>query len=100
MVLITIDPERDTPAKLKQYLTSPVFPKKMTALTGAPAQIAAVAKDYGVYYAKNGEGADYLMDHSTAIYLFDPKGRFVELLRPDVPPDEMAATIGQDMAKG
>ncbi len=100
VVLITIDPERDTPAKLKQYLTSPVFPKKMTALTGTPAQIAAVAKNYGVYYAKNGEGADYLMDHSTAIYLFDPKGQFVQLVRPDIPPDELAATFSEAMAKG
>ena len=100
VVLISIDPERDTPAKLKQYLSSPVFPKKMTALTGSPAQIAAVAKNYGVYYAKNGEGADYLMDHSTAIYLFDPKGHFAQLVRPDIPPDELAATIGEAMAKG
>lgn len=100
VVLITIDPERDTPAKLKQYLSSPVFPKKMTALTGTPAEIAAVAKNYGVYYAKNGEGSDYLMDHSTAIYLFDPKGRFVQLVRPDIPPDELASTISEAMAKG
>ncbi len=100
VVLITIDPERDTPAKLKQYLSSPVFPKKMTALTGTPAQIASVAKNYGVYYAKNGAGTDYLMDHSTAIYLFDPKGHFVQLVRPDIPPDELATTLGDAMTKG
>ena len=100
VVLISIDPERDTPAKLKEYLSSPVFPKKMTALTGTPAQIASVAKNYGVYYAKNGTGADYLMDHSTAIYLFDPKGRFIQLVRPDIPPDELATTLGDAMAKG
>ncbi|MEO6339825.1 MAG: SCO family protein [Caulobacteraceae bacterium] len=100
VVLISIDPERDTPAKLKAYLSSPVFPKKMTALTGTPAQIAAVAKNYGVYYSKNGAGADYLMDHSTAIYLFDPKGHFVQLVRPDIPPDELAATLSEAMAKG
>ena len=99
-VLISIDPVRDTPKQLKAYITSPVFPKDMTALTGTPEQIAAVAKDYGVYYAKNGEGQDYLVDHSTALYLFNPSGKFVELVRPDTTPDELAATISAAMTKG
>ena len=98
-VLISVDPERDTPQQLKAYVSSPVFPKAITALTGTPEQIAAVAKNYGVYYAKNGEGQDYLVDHSTAFYLFDPKGKFVELVRPDTTPDELAATLSAAMAK-
>ena len=98
-VLISIDPERDTPQQLKAYISSPVFPKAMTALTGTPDQIAAVAKNYGVYYAKNGDGQDYLVDHSTALYLFDPNGKFVELVRPDTTPDELAETLNKAMAK-
>jgi len=99
-VLISIDPARDTPKLLKAYISSPVFPKGMTALTGSADQIAKVAKDYGVYYAKNGDGTDYLMDHSTALYLFNPKGDFVELVRPDTTPDELAATLAKAMGKG
>ncbi len=54
----------------------------MVGLTGTPEQIAAMAKAYKVYYAKTGgRGADYLMDHASAIYLMDPKGRFDRLVR-------------------
>ena len=96
-VFVSVDPERDKPAQLKAYMTSPVFPKNMVSLTGTPDQIAAVTKTYGVYYAKAGEGPDYLVDHSTQIYLFNPKGEFVELIGYDASPDEMAATISKAM---
>jgi protein SCO1/2 len=96
-VFVSVDPERDTPAQLKAYMTSPVFPKNMVSLTGTPQEIASVAKNYGVYYARNGEGTDYLVDHSTQIYLFNPKGQFVELIRYDATPDDMAATIKKAM---
>ena len=58
MVFITVDPARDTPAALKTYLSSRVFPKNIIGLTGTPAQIAQVAKAYAVYYQKEGTGAD------------------------------------------
>lgn len=80
-VFITIDPERDTPEAMKLYVSN--FHPRMVGLTGSEADIAAVAKAYRVYYAKakSPEGAapgDYLMDHSTILYLMGPDGRFVK----------------------
>lgn len=75
-VFVTVDPERDTPATLKDYLSS--FDPHLRGLTGDPAAIAAVAKAYRVYYKKVPlEGSDYTMDHSAAVYLMDKQGRFV-----------------------
>lgn len=79
-VFISIDPARDTPAVMKEYVSN--FYPGMIGLTGTPAQIAAVAKEYRVYYAKAAEkGAskdDYTMDHSSIIYLMDPDGKFIK----------------------
>ena len=101
VVFVSIDPERDTPAQLKTYLDSPAFPKPIVGLTGTPEQAAAAAKAYRVYFAK-AEGTKpgdkaYLMDHASQIYLTDPKGRFVKLIDPTLPPDEMAKAIGEGM---
>jgi protein SCO1 len=75
-VFITVDPERDTPAALKEYLSS--FDPHVRALSGDPADIAAVAKAYRVYYRKVPlEGGDYTMDHTAIVYLMDKEGRFV-----------------------
>ena len=94
VVFVTIDPERDTPAQLKLYLSSQSFPKGTIGLTGTPAEVAAAAKAYHVYYAKAGKGADYGMDHSTALYLMDPDGRFQRVIAYGVTPEEMAKQIG------
>jgi len=77
-VFITIDPERDTVAALKDYMTH--FHPRFVALTGTPEEIAAVAKAYRVYYAraKGGGETDYLMDHTSIIYLMGPDGAFVK----------------------
>ena len=75
-VFVTIDPERDTPDVMKAYVEN--FGPKLVGLTGTPEQIASVAKAYRVYYKKSGESADYLMDHSSIIYLMGPDGRFVK----------------------
>jgi protein SCO1/2 len=74
-VFITIDPDRDTSAALKDYLSS--FDPRMLGLTGDPAEIAAVAKAYRVYYKKVPLEQDYTMDHTTIVYLMDKEGRFV-----------------------
>ena len=76
VVFVTIDPARDTPAQLKMYLSSQVFPRNAIGLTGTPAQVAQAAKGYMVYYQKDGTGSNYTMDHSTAIYLMDPRGQY------------------------
>lgn len=74
-VLITVDPERDTPQILKAYVGN--FGTDFVALRGSPEQTAQVAKDFKVYY-KKAEGktpGSYLMDHSAASYIYDPQGR-------------------------
>ena len=100
VVFVTIDPERDTPAQLRSYLSSPAFPQPIQGLTGTPEQIATIAKAYKVYYSKNGKGADYLMDHASAIYLMDPKGGFHSLVSTAQGLDSMVFGIGQAMGIG
>jgi protein SCO1/2 len=95
VVFVTIDPERDTPAQLKTYLSTAAFPQPTLGLTGTPEQIAAMAKAYKVYYAKNGTGPDYLMDHASAVYLIDPKGQFHSLVSDAQGVDSMTFEIGQ-----
>ncbi len=97
VVFVSVDPGRDTPAQVKTYLESPVFPKNAIGLTGTPAQVAAMAKGYSVFFGKVGEGPDYLLDHTSAIFLMDPKGGFVRLIRPDAGPDTIAAEIVKQM---
>jgi protein SCO1/2 len=75
-LLISVDPERDTPQSLKEYLSS--FDPHLKGLTGDPAAIAAVAKAYRVYYKKVPlEDGDYTIDHTAVVYLMDKQGRFV-----------------------
>ncbi len=97
VVFMSLDPARDTPAQLKTYLGSDIFPKGTIGLTGTPEQVAAAAKAYRVYYKKNGEGADYLVDHSTAAYLMDPKGRFDRVIPYGISPEEIAHQISDAM---
>ena len=97
VVFISLDPARDTPAQLNTYLGSEIFPKGIIGLTGTPEQVAAAAKAYRVYFKKNGEGADYLVDHSTAAYLMDPKGRFDRVIPFGVSPEEIARQISEAM---
>lgn len=75
-LFISVDPERDTPEALKDYLAS--FDPHVRGLTGDPEALAAVAKAYRVYYKKVPlEGGDYTMDHTAIVYLMDKDGRFV-----------------------
>jgi protein SCO1/2 len=75
VVFVTVDPARDTPAAMKAYLDS-VGLKGAIGLSGTPEQIAGAAAAYKIFYARKGEGADYLMDHSTLSYLMGPDGTF------------------------
>ena len=94
-IFITIDPDRDTVQQLKTYV--PLFDKRLVGLTGTPQQIAAVAKEYKVYYAKADQpGVDtksYGMNHSSFVYLMDPNGKFLTVFSSDTDSDKMAAEI-------
>ena len=75
-LFITVDPERDTPAVLKDYLSS--FNPRLIGVGGDAEQLAAVAKAYRVYYKKVPlKDGDYTMDHTAIVYLMDKNGAFV-----------------------
>ena len=74
-IFVTVDPERDTPQVLKAYMAN--FDPTFLALSGTPEQLAAVAKDFKIYY-KRVEGktpTSYTMDHSAGSYVYDTAGR-------------------------
>lgn len=91
-LFISVDPARDTPEKLKQYLQS--FHPRISALTGTPEEIEAVTRAYKAYYKKVPlEGGDYTMDHSAIVYLMDREGRFVAPFNLKRPADQAAADL-------
>lgn len=87
VLFITVDPERDTPEVLRDYVSS--FSGRIVGLTGTPDEIAKVAKEYKAYYEKvpTSDGG-YTMNHSAAIYLMDRDGKFHD-----------AASYGADYAQ-
>ncbi len=91
-VFITIDPARDTPEVLKEF--TDYFDDETLGLTGSEQDIIDVAKTYRVYFAKNGEGEDYLMDHSTLTYFMTPQDGLVEVFRRELSSEDMAEKIG------
>jgi protein SCO1 len=79
-LFITVDPQRDTSEVMQQYTQS--FDPRIIGLTGTPQQIASVAQEYGAYYVRHKTGPraeDYVMDHSTYLYVMDPEGKFVRV---------------------
>jgi protein SCO1/2 len=92
-VFITIDPERDTPAKLKPYMAA--FGPRFVGLTADLATIQKVASLYRVYLKKEPlPGGNYAMDHSSVIYLMGPDGKFVGYWDDtSIGPDKLAAEL-------
>ena len=92
-LFITIDPERDTPAVMKDYLSS--FDPRIVGLSGDPAQTQAVEKAFKVYAKKvpGAHGDDYTMDHTAIIYLLDKQGRFVNAFNLERTPQEAAKDL-------
>lgn len=80
-LFVSVDPERDTPAVLKQYVS--MFDNRIRALTGSPEQVNAVTKSYRIYAKKVQQpGSEtYLVDHTALIYLFDGNGKFLHFFR-------------------
>jgi protein SCO1/2 len=91
---ISVDPERDTTAAMKDYLSS--FDPHLVGLTGNPEQIAKVISEYRVYARKVPlKGGDYTMDHTALIYLMDRDGKFVSPFNLNRKPEEAAADLKQ-----
>jgi cytochrome oxidase Cu insertion factor (SCO1/SenC/PrrC family) len=93
-IFISVDPQRDTPEKLAAYVKN--FDPRLVGLTGTPEEIAVVAKAYRVYYAKvpsKERPDDYTMDHTSIIYVMDPKGEFVTHFTPSTSVDDIAAKL-------
>lgn len=94
-IFITVDPARDTPAVLKTYAAA--FHPRLVALSGADAEIAAVAKRYGVIYQKQpgASAGAYSVDHSRMAVLYGPNGAPIAI----VPHDEGVPTIAETLGK-
>lgn len=91
-VFVTIDPERDTPEVLQNYVEN-IHPA-MVALTGSEDEIDAAAKAYRVFYRAQEKTDDYyLVDHMTFTYLMDPEKGFLEFFRREASADNMAAQV-------
>lgn len=91
---VTVDPERDTPSVIKDYLSG--FDARITGLSGAPDAVLAAEKAYRAYAKKVAlETGGYTMDHTALIYLMDGKGRFLSSLNIDRSPEENAKMISK-----
>ena len=89
---VSVDPERDTPDILKEYLSS--FDPRLRGLTGDPAAVAAMEKAYRVYSKKVPlDAGGYTMDHTALVYLMDKEGRFVAPFNLKRKPEEAAAEL-------
>ena len=95
-LFITVDPERDTPAVMKDYLSS--FDPHLRGATGDRAAIDAAEKTYRVYAKKvPTQSGDYNMDHTALVYLMDKQGRFVAPFSLKRKPEEAAADLRRYM---
>lgn len=91
VIFVTIDPERDTAAVMKQYTQAfdPAFLGLRTSLDGT----ARVAAEFRAHYAKVSTGSSYTMDHSTITYVLDPQGRLRLAMRHDLSAEDAARDI-------
>src|SRR6516162_7322377 len=92
-LFITVDPERDTPSHLADYVTS--FHPRLVALTGQHSAIQKVALSYKVYFARTSaaEGGNYTVDHTGFIYLVGKDGRYLDFLPPGTPPERIVEAV-------
>lgn len=94
MLFISVDPERDTPARLKEY--AEFFHPKIIGATGSPQNLAEIARRYGVFYARQKvetAGDGYVVDHSADTYVVDAKGALVGKIAHATPPDQVVVAI-------
>jgi cytochrome oxidase Cu insertion factor (SCO1/SenC/PrrC family) len=98
-VFITIDPDRDTPEVLAQYV--PSFHPRLIGLTGTPDELAAVAREYKVFYSKfqPPEEGPYLIDHTGFVYIVDATGQYRGVFPPGTQEDRMREMIAKILGK-
>ncbi|RYG16022.1 MAG: SCO family protein, partial [Caulobacteraceae bacterium] len=99
-VFVTVDPARDTPQQMKDYLASDGFPQGVVGLTGTEQQVAAMAKAYRAFYQKVGTGDAYTMNHSLTVYLMGPDGKYRSALAYDLGSERSAQLIERVMKRG
>jgi protein SCO1 len=96
-ILISIDPERDTPASLKNYVAADGFPRNLVGLTGSVAQVTAAAKAFKVGFTKSptkgGGPKDYSVDHTSIVYLMGRDGKLRTFFANDPDPNEVGQCI-------
>lgn len=92
-IFITVDPARDTPAVLKNFVAA--FHPRMVGLTGSPEEIAKTAKEFAIFYrpGEKTEGGGYMVDHSRQAYLMDPTNKPLSLVPQDETPEAIAAEL-------
>jgi protein SCO1 len=91
-IFVTVDPRRDKPDILAEYLKS--FDQRFVGLTGTSAQISAAAKSFNVFYERNDiDNGNYTYDHSSYIYLIDPGGKLAEALTSDRDSEQIATAL-------
>ncbi len=91
VVLITVDPERDTPQVLREYMKA--YDPSFIALRGNAEELAATAKEFKVFFQKVSTASSYTMDHTAVTYAFDPKGQ----LRLAFRHEQSAADVAADL---
>jgi cytochrome oxidase Cu insertion factor (SCO1/SenC/PrrC family) len=93
VVFVSVDPERDVPEKLREYLD--YFAVDAIGLTGTSLEIERVARQYGVSYERRtaDSAAGYLIDHSAVLFLIDPEGKVGQLFRQGDSPEAIAAAV-------
>lgn len=100
IVFITVDPERDTPEAMADYLQTASFPQGVIGLTGTEAQIQQAARAYRATYARREQpGGGYTMDHSLTVYLMKPDGTFGIPLHYGLGPERTASLIRREMER-
>jgi protein SCO1/2 len=94
MIFVSVDPKRDTPARLKEY--AEFFHPAIVGATGTPDVIAEIAKRYGVFYAEQKvetAGDGYVVDHSSDTFVIAPDGQLVAKIAHATPPDQVVVAI-------
>jgi protein SCO1/2 len=91
VLMVTVDPERDTPEALAKYVTA--FDPRFLGLRGDVAATQRAAKEFKVYFEKRKSGDGYSVDHSGQSYVIDPQGRLRLLIRPDRIAEDLAPDL-------